>query len=825
MMWIRAFFNLIFLNIHIKKNVWSGILIFLPLLCHAQEDYFRIPEKGFTSWLPAPSWDHALLSGNGTMGAMVFGYPHEETIIINHSSLYMPVYPSKKPVNQASRLNDIRKLCLDGKFEEAAKIPVELSKEEGYDGKLWNDPYIPAFDLKIEMDAENIEKYVRSVNFETGEAIVDWRQKGQIYQRKLFCSRSDTVIVMIIKGTSPVNCRLELNQRPISWEESSYLQDLVSYPEISASGNTISYRTEFKKYREESIKGYEGILKVFPTGGHTEINRKYMDIKDADEVLVLIKVEPFFKENTSNIDKIIEKFSNIPHNYQELLTSHTAIHSEMYNRVNLDLYDRSLYPNIDAEVLVQKAKTGFNRAIVEKQFQAARYNMISATGINPPNFQGIWGGSWRPPWNSVFTNDGNLPTAVSPFLMGNLPELMRSFTSYHERLMPCYRENAQRLYGCRGIFIPAHTGRHGYATHFDETWCLTFWTGGAGWAADYFYDYWLYTHDEDFLSQHAYPFMKEVAHFYEDFIITGKDGKNLFVPSYSPENNPSNSTSQAAINATMDVMITKQLLRNCIEAGKILNEDKKQLNKWVDMLRNMPEYQTDSSGTLREWLWDGFSENHNHRHVSQLYGLYNRIDPDILSNINLIEGAKKAIQERMRVRRNENGGQMVFGLAQMACVAANLGQKDLVKEILPWLSSHYWSNSMATYHDPGSIFNMDLSSGFQTAVIKSLVNAEPGKIQLLPAVPDEWNKGKLSGVLLYDRITMENLEWSNGTIHLTLNPAQDQEIILEVPAPIKVITITDSKTKIKMDSKNKKTAKLRLYKNKNISLKIILDNK
>ena len=67
---------------------------------------------------------------------------------------------------------------------------------------------------------------------------------------------------------------------------------------------------------------------------------------------------------------------------------------------------------------------------------------------------------------------------------------------------------------------------------------MTFWTAGAGWMAQFYYDYYLYTGDRAFLRDRALPFMKEAALFYEDFLIEGPDGKLLFSPTYSPENIP-----------------------------------------------------------------------------------------------------------------------------------------------------------------------------------------------------------------------------------------------------------------------------------------------
>ncbi len=282
--------------------------------------------------------------------------------------------------------------------------------------------------------------------------------------------------------------------------------------------------------------------------------------------------------------------------------------------------------------------------------------------------------------------------------------------------------------------------------------------------------------------------MKEAALFYEDFLITGEDGRYIFNPSYSPENNPGNSGSQACINATMDVAVAKQLLRNCINAGKILNENNAEIMKWEDMLAKMPAYEVDENGSFREWLWPGLEENHEHRHVSHLYGLFDMVDPEIASDTILIKGCKKAIEERMKVRRRDNGGIMVFGMVNLAWAAANMGEREIVSDIIYWLSSRYWSNSLATYHDPGGLFNMDLSGGYPSVIIRTLAYSEPGLISLLPALPSEWTKGKIEGILLRGRIEIKSLEWENNKISVIFCSGVQQQVNLKLPWNIKSIS-------------------------------------
>ncbi|MGV3541373.1 MAG: glycosyl hydrolase family 95 catalytic domain-containing protein [Rufibacter sp.] len=755
----------------------------------AQTDPIAAPKKGFASWLPAPTWEHALLSGNGAMGAMVMGNPHDETIILNQAQLYLPATEPKPPIDQASRLAEIRALILQGKYEEAAKIPVEQSLKEGYGGHLWSNPYVPAFDVKLQLEPANVEKYARMVNFETGEAKVVWTDKNGTYERSVFVSRPDSAVVISLKGTGKINGRLSFERRPVEWQQWNLINSTIESVNISAEGNWLTYRSGYKRRWPGSLQGYEGVGRVEVKGGSSRTEGQEMVIQNADEVLVFIKINANFHYAQSQIEPLKLHLSSLPSDYQTLMERHRNVHGELFNRVQLNLGSGAAEGNLYSETMNLRAQRGsVSPAIIQKQFDAARYNIISATGINPPNLQGIWGGSWTPPWSADFTHDGNVEVAISALLTSRTPELLLAYFDYHDKRLPYYKDNAKKMFGTRGIHVPSHTSSHGWDNHFDPIWCLSLWTGGAAWTASFYYDYWLHTGDKNFLKERAYPFMKEAALFYEDFLTLGQDGKYVFNPSYSPENNPANSKSQASINATMDVMLAKQLLRNCIVAAQELKTDKAQVKIWQQMLTKMPAYKLDEAGVLKEWLWPGLQNNHQHRHISHLYSLYDQVDPDFKNNPALLGGARKVVEEKMKFRYRENGGEMVFGLAQMAFVTANLEDAATTAQLIDWMSRHYWTNGLGTYHNPGNLFNMDLSGGYPSAIMRTLVYSEPGLVKLLPALPAAWETGSISGLLLRGGVEVKQLCWSKREVTAVLKSGKKQEVTVQPPKGMSLVS-------------------------------------
>ena len=160
------------------------------------------PQRGFVSSKPAETWEHALMSGNGKFGALVMSQPLDETIILNHARLFMPLNEPLPPVDSGSHLKEIRQMLADGQYQRAADFVVELSNKANYGAKRWTDPFIPAFDLRVRMDAQRpshglpaLRRFCRPAS-----RPCDWRDDRGEFQRQLFVSRPDDVVVLAIKG-------------------------------------------------------------------------------------------------------------------------------------------------------------------------------------------------------------------------------------------------------------------------------------------------------------------------------------------------------------------------------------------------------------------------------------------------------------------------------------------------------------------------------------------------------------------------------------------------------------------------------------------------
>ncbi len=767
----------------------TGLMYSAVTGAQVQKDIFATPVRGFISQQPAEDWQHGLLTGNGTMGAIVLGNPYDETLFLSHASLHLPLPKSKYLMEMNSRLGEVRKLCLEGNYMAAGRL-IDTSRQEAsyHDSR---DPFIAAFNVRIKQSASTVKRYQRSVDFMTAEAKVSVEDHKGTFQQSTFISRCDDVIV--VRLTSPDKLTVELSFEslgPGNDREKAIVAEGVKSSHQGVKDGLLYYRTLFtntNKYNPDI--GYEGVGKVVTKGGSCIKAETGIHVVDADEILVLIKIQPLLKSDgkMSNLSQLGRVLDNLTPDYDTLLKSHAKKHGDFMGRVSLTLNVPAAECVKSNEDLITDSETlDAPLALIQRAFDAGRYNIICSTGWNPPNLQGLWSGTWLAPWSGSFTVNGNLQCAVAFLLMGNTPELMHAYFRHHDKRWAGYRENAKAFFGTRGFHIPAQQTVSPLSTNFHYKYPHCYWHSGAAWACQAYYDYYQYTGDRAFLAERAYPIMKEAAAFYEDFLISpGTEGQLAFIPSYSPENRPGKSKGgPTTINATMDISAAKQLLRNTISAAKLLGRDTDLQKTWVELISRLPDYEVGPDGSFREWLWPGLHDNNGHRHASHLYALYDDMPNEIINDPKLVNAVEHTINKRMDNQRK--AGVMAFGTVQLGLAAEHVGNTALTQEIINFLTKGYWTSGMGSFHNNNEIFNMDISGGFPYLCASALVYADPGHIRFFPARPDQWKSGSLKGVRLRGGIVVRELTWSGDTTKAILVSNTNQTVTIESPTGTKV---------------------------------------
>jgi len=723
------------------------------------------------------AWREALPSGNGTIGAAVYGSVQNERILLNHGGLWRGVKTPPLP-DVSGSLPTVRALLESGRATEADRVYPNVLKEKGYDPRIGAP--LPLGDLKITMPVfKGFKNYRRILNMENGEVSVFWDDAEFSFGRKLFVSRTDDLVAMEIHSEGgPLQVDVSLDLHNPADARLCYHGE-VPLPEKV----TVQTEGEFIFYAAANEDGtdFGAVAQIRKTGRRA---------------LVLVKV---FIEDERQVAwcRLKSQLQGISEDYNALLLRHETVHRELYHRVQLDLGSSEDDHQLSNEELLMKAYQGeAPLALIEKMWAYGRYLLISASqnGGLPCHLTGLWSGEYRGVWAFHMANV-NLQMIHWQALPGAIPETMLPFFDYFDRRMDDFRENARKLFGCRGIFIPSvTTPSSGLLKTIMPH--IIYWTGAAAWIAQHYYDYYLFTGDEIFLKKRALPFLREAALFYADFFTLDKNGFLHSAPSISPENNPAeywNGDSMSCVmettaNATMDFALAKELLSHLIEAASQTGMYGDEVEGWRTMLRQIPPYQINEDGAIREWMSPYFTDNYHHRHLAHTYPIFPGFEVDRTSDPVLFQAFETAVHKRLEIGLCEQTG---WSLAYMAHIFARMNDGDHAAECLDLLARSCLMNNLYTTHNDWrnmgigvnmewAPYQIDANMGWTSAVQEMLLFSVPGRIELLPALPAKWKKGSVTGLRARDGITV-SIEWDQGDIRGTLVSSKDQ--LLEVGFP------------------------------------------
>jgi hypothetical protein len=766
----------------------------IPVILPEHDLADKNPQRGATTTAPASRWEECMLTGNGRMGAMVFGRPYDETVVINHSKLYLPQGSREIVHDLADAMPAFKEAGLKAGKDGPAVVHRMMLAETGQT-IINTHPFHPAFMLRIGMaeTSSRVTNYVMTENFETGEVIARWTDEHGNWKRRLFVSRPDNAVVMSISGPrGKVGCEV--------WIEMGHP---LAQPEITVTNDRISAHTVYTKGKG----GYDSLVRVIASGGETGVVDDAISVSGADHVTLLMEVDtwrtPLPKEqseawafspehpdfgsgHTANrLPTMKRHLASLPSDYDTLLAPHAKVHGELFSRVSLDLgggADRAA----SSEVLLARAadEDRASPALVERMYDACRYLTICSSGERPANLQGIWTGTWSPAWSGDYTLDSNMQLEIQSLMSSNMPELMESYFQLVESWIPDCRLNARKFYGCRGIMSNARASNVCLLLHWGR------WPGEQlisclGWMAHFFYDYYQFTGDREFLENRAVPLMKEVVLFYEDLLSGTEDenGNYRFFIGYSPEHGMS-------ANTTFDIGVARAMLTYLIKSCETLSIEGENIPRWKAMLAKMPPYLINEAGGFQEWSWPGVGEQYNHRHHSHFLPLYQFCEFDRDRDPDMWKANEIAFQNKvngwLHLEEGSNSNHITHGMMNQGQCAARLGRSDIVYEVLSRMTTkrYVYPSFMISYWPGHKGFGFDPVGTIPDVLNNSLVFCWEGTLDIIPALPDQWPKGSISGVLARGQLKIDKLGWDvpAGIIDLSLTSGVEQTVTLRLPS-------------------------------------------
>ena len=753
-----------------------------------------VPRRGFCSLSPSSG---ALLSGTGVVSIELDCDPYIEQIPFRHEMLYAPRHRPAEAPNIADILPQVRQMMLDGKIHEAAQFAYQKWRANPVPGGGMGGSGGGGFSMRLEFPkTAAVKDYLRTVDFESTEVKVHWTDERGEWVRQTFTSRPDNLVIQWLTAPKGQSVNVRITVAAGGGGGRGGRGGRAGGAPAGGGGGQGSAQTDFNEQRliykgrlgdpSVSNRGYAGVTRVVRNGGLARMDGSTLVIEKASSVMLLTRIDYFPDYSEEQVEATRQALDKIIPDYPALLERARKVQSEMLNRVTVDFGGASKYGLSSEELLSdQRSSPGYSGAFLEALFDMCRYWFILTSG----KYCSM----------SAETN-ANINLQLAPMTLGYHREGEEAYFNWMESLVPDFRTNAKNIFGMRGTKYSLTPSKEwGVETMFDhagstatgETWPHAYWLADGPWCVRPFWDHYLVTGDLDFLRQRVVPAYKDLALFYEDFLtMTDKDGKYIFVPSFSPENNPGNlnPSCMMAINSTMDIAGCREVLANLIESCELLGIEADSVPKWKAMLGKLPPYLLEPDGTLKEWAWPTLGERYVQRHISHLYGAWpgDEIDPDRTPQL-----AKAAlIADRHRIPERLAG----HGLCHRALVGARLKDSYMVDSELRQLIETGWvGQTLRCSHDPyAGAGAPDAQGGIPTIMMEMLAYSRPGVIEVLPALPPTLVKGSINGMLLRTFARLNKLAWDMGarTVDLTVTSVKKQDVTLIARYGIEDISAT-----------------------------------
>ena len=730
--------------------------------------------KGFYLTHEAKSWEQGLPVGNGQQGAVLLGGVQQERIVLNEESLWYGGKRERAVEAGKEKLEKVRELLEKG---EASKAQT-LCGRWFVGNPRYTNPYHPAAEAILNFEPfGKVKEYFRGIDLEKGEAGVKICFDNCKTVREIFSSvkYQATALRMETDKEQGMSFSLGLNRRP--FEENAEVEDR----EISLNGHS-----------GDGVC-YDVRCRVGKTDGRVCVEGGYLLVERASyvEIFFCVRTDYEDKKSLDACGRLLKEAAKA--GFEEIKKAHIEEYGRLYNNMRLEIEGAEELAQIPADEFLKRCEEPKVQGYLTwLMFSYARYLLISSSYgcALPANLQGIWNGSFTPPWESGYTININLQMNYWMADRAGLGVCYESFFNLIEKMLPNGRKTAKKVYACRG-FVAHHNTNLWGDTDITGLWLPAFlWPMGGAWMANQLYHHSEFKENPKEIRERVLPVMKECILFFYDYLYRKSDKMWISSPTVSPENTYrllDGQEASVAMGVAMDHQIIRELAENYLEGCRRYNtgSPEYETEKMAqEILEHLPPTKIGKSGRILEWQEEYEEVEKGHRHISHLYGLHpgREISEDTPA---LFEAAKRTLEYRLE----HGGGHTGWSKAWIMCFYARLKDKKKFDEQMRQFLANSVDENLWDIHPP---FQIDGDFGMAEAVLEALASRRGDVVELLRIIPEGMETGMVTGLCLEGRLKVD-FAWKCGKLtKISLSSGKTQTIELRYCGIRRSVTLLEN---------------------------------
>lgn len=730
--------------------------------------------KGFYLTHEAKSWEQGLPVGNGQQGAVLLGGVQQERIVLNEESLWYGGKRERAVEAGKEKLEKVRELLEKG---EASKAQT-LCGRWFVGNPRYTNPYHPAAEAILNFEPfGKVKEYFRGIDLEKGEAGVKICFDNCKTVREIFSSvkYQVTALRMETDKEQGMSFSLGLNRRP--FEENAEVEDR----EISLNGHS-----------GDGVC-YDVRCRVGKTDGRVCVEGGYLLVERASyvEIFFCVRTDYEDKKSLDACGRLLKEAAKA--GFEEIKKAHIEEYGRLYNNMRLEIEGAEELAQIPADEFLKRCEEPKVQGYLTwLMFSYARYLLISSSYgcALPANLQGIWNGSFTPPWESGYTININLQMNYWMADRAGLGVCYESFFNLIEKMLPNGRKTAKKVYACRG-FVAHHNTNLWGDTDITGLWLPAFlWPMGGAWMANQLYHHSEFKENPKEIRERVLPVMKECILFFYDYLYRKSDKMWISSPTVSPENTYrllDGQEASVAMGVAMDHQIIRELAENYLEGCRRYNtgSPEYETEKMAqEILEHLPPTKIGKSGRILEWQEEYEEVEKGHRHISHLYGLHpgREISEDTPA---LFEAAKRTLEYRLE----HGGGHTGWSKAWIMCFYARLKDKKKFDEQMRQFLANSVDENLWDIHPP---FQIDGNFGMAEAVLEALASRRGDVVELLRIIPEGMETGMVTGLCLEGRLKVD-FAWKCGKLtKISLSSGKTQTIELRYCGIRRSVTLLEN---------------------------------